>query len=308
LKDAIAVAANDEIEELIGRIFGFYGLQSSNLSVVLLPRPDGIASYKGSQRGDLAIVELGTDDSAAAKIGVVLHELSHHLLHQATVFNARRYQSAQACNVPGIGVAIGLSDEVLATAIGNGVAQKHLRSETEFFKYRERPNSFYDHEAIDRAAKATLPIVEKALAAGALPDSTFFDHFHSAIIQSLGDSIYLPSVALQTSNFLYTDKSVEPVALAVWRDLSLSSLYTNYWVPDKVEAYIVSRYPQISAVLWASPVEIRSIAAKLGGYPKVESPLREPCVVVNSSGGLAFLVPLIEGEPKLFPKAFPRCR
>ena len=90
---------------------------------------------------------------------------------------------------PAAMLAWGLLNEALATALGNAIVQERLDSK-EAARLLAKPRGLYAEEAVDKAAKAALPLVRAALAQGdTMSSARFVNDYIAAVGERFGDDV-----------------------------------------------------------------------------------------------------------------------
>jgi hypothetical protein len=186
--------ADPGVAEHLARTARFYGARlgaADTLAFVLLYRPAGDgddAGTRGQQLARSALVEFVPGEPPEARFDVAIHELCHYLyqrapLADATALYARFLASGRPAAVP----AYNLLDEVLASAVGNGLMARRRLPPAAFDSLLARPGALYDRDEVDRGAKAVLPWLAPWVEAGrTLHDPAFVPAYLDRIERALG--------------------------------------------------------------------------------------------------------------------------
>jgi hypothetical protein len=216
------------------RLFAVPQGSATHLTLSLLYRPSTTipkATTGQNLSDDWAVTEFTTHEGVGSRIGVVLHEYTHYLFgmlphDQLTALRTRIVQS----DANGAG-AWKLFNEAMASAIGNGRIVREFSTPADWQAYRARPESFYDVESIDVAAKAILPVVDAALNdGGSITDPGFSRRYVEALNGHMGDlwqSPYMTLTEFKTVIDAKVDREVIDFAI---RTLHANSVWSD-WFP-----------------------------------------------------------------------------
>ena len=111
-----------------------------------------------------AWIEFLDNESPKERLDVALHELFHYFFRQRLI-GAQRSLARAFINAPqpfALG-AYGFLDEILATALGNGLVGERVLTPDAFAAELHKPLGFYDQPDIDALAKAILPWLRENL-------------------------------------------------------------------------------------------------------------------------------------------------
>lgn len=164
--------AGAELRAMLDRVRRFYGATgpgSDTVTLTLVSRAGlGSRNTNAEVVDGWAVQEMLPDASPAREVGVTLHEVAHLLLSLAP--DAEREGVAAELGRAGTSgrATRSLLDEGLATAFGNGMVERALRTPDRWTAYVQRPLSFYNDSIIDAAGKALLPTLDSLLKAGAV--------------------------------------------------------------------------------------------------------------------------------------------
>lgn len=117
----------------------------------------------GRQLGPHLLVEVRPHEKPTDRVGVVAHEMTHYFFERAHVDEAPEFlASLYGTGDPHAGTLLGLLNEGLATAVGQGIVQQMATPRT-FERSLSQDGSWYRNDAIDSFAKAVYPVVSSAL-------------------------------------------------------------------------------------------------------------------------------------------------
>ncbi|MDB5097225.1 MAG: hypothetical protein JWM80_1646 [Cyanobacteria bacterium RYN_339] len=161
-------APGSGLETWLDRSLRFYGVPAATrltpkVTFVFTPAAHGTHAV---QLGSNLVVEVIQGETPAQRADVVAHELSHYFYEEGRAGDDPAFiQAVYQAAGPHAGPAMGLINEGLATAIGQGAVQEALAPD-KFKRALARPNGFYTNAEIDAYAKAIFPAVKQALLAG----------------------------------------------------------------------------------------------------------------------------------------------
>ncbi|MBF2054085.1 MAG: hypothetical protein IGS03_11585 [Candidatus Sericytochromatia bacterium] len=261
--EAFAAAMQQQnLTELVQQASRFYRAELSDYSLLsfnFLARPalERVNSVHGEQIENQSLVEVRENAPVQQQIPVVLHELCHYLFKRSSrADEARRLQAFLAADNTAEGMAAyHLLDEVLATAIGNGLAGQRLLSATEFEALRQRPGAFYNDDWIDPLAKALYPRVAQALQAGeAVHDEAFVKDYLRLARDSLGSRLQSPVPLLRTLGGAY-----HPELATAFSDLQQQLRAGVTWAASGLDVNarsIFERHDALSGVIMLRPADL----------------------------------------------------
>lgn len=180
----------------------------------------------GQQIQNYSIAEFTPGEKPEQRIDVVVHELCHFLYENAKPENEeqlekRFYALGRASAVP----AYNLLNESLATTFGNGIISRAVTQPAEYARYLNKPRSFYNNDAIDRAAKANLAWIDDWLKQGkTINDPQFVETYTANLEKAFGDDLTNPKLYLG-EQFLFVDERVGSLRRDVRRKLEVFSFY-----------------------------------------------------------------------------------
>lgn len=233
---ALLVARSDivKIDEQIAK---FYQpeLGGTTETIDLIARPKHDSPTNAEQIRDHAVVEVSPGSSATTEFPVLAHEMFHAWLAAAPAAKqlalAQQFAgSKDALAIP----AYGLLNEVLATALGNGVIAR-IVDPKDFARRLADPRGFYDDRFIDPVAKAMLPKLDTRLAAGkALFDDDFVAEYLSAVHAAFPTG--LPPIAYLRPMAAVVDNAMRD-AFAHLAEVSRSGWYWTADASDPLDAH-----------------------------------------------------------------------
>jgi hypothetical protein len=160
--------AATELDLLLARIAAFYGVRPDAAAaprLLLVPVPDGYGTHAFALRRTL-VLEIRPGDRLADQAAVIVHENAHFLFGRVPAERVARLERAARDEGSSGGDAWESLREALPTALGQGVADRRFRPGS-----WSPGDAWYHTRDVDRYAKALLPVVERALAAGRALDA-----------------------------------------------------------------------------------------------------------------------------------------
>jgi hypothetical protein len=192
LDDYVALGERTDVRALLEQIASFYaiGAGGAHQTFDLVSRPVDKGPTSAQQLGELAVVETVPGEKASQRYPVVAHEMFHAWFGASPLeAQAKLVDRFIATDDPLAGPAWGLLDEVLATALGNGLVAK-LVDPQDYERRLKMDNGFYNDTWIDKVAKALLPALEKRLAAnGSVYDDGFVADYFAAVHAAFPDGL-----------------------------------------------------------------------------------------------------------------------
>ncbi len=210
-------------------VAAFFGLDTATqpliLSVHLIAHPLESSPTRAEVIGNQAVVEVLAGEQPAGRIAVIVHELVHYLfaiappaIHEVRLQGALQAQNSRSS------AALGIMNEALATAIGNGYVEEQLQGE-QFAGYFERDRSFYAQPDIDTAAKSIYPLIREYLDDGRLMDEEFIDQYYANVAAAVGGDLDSVRSRLRVSAYVATDDELASAMRQVPQVLGINSLY-----------------------------------------------------------------------------------
>jgi hypothetical protein len=180
----VQLGTRDDVRALFGSIAAFYaaGTRGAYQTFELVARPADPSPMTATQLGEHAIVEVVAGERPEGRFSVIAHEMFHAWLGASPIESqVALAQQFVASGDPLAGPAWGLLDEVLATALGNGLVANLIDRE-DHDRRATMPGGFYNDPFIDPVAKALLPALEKRLASkGTVFDPDFVTEYLAAV-------------------------------------------------------------------------------------------------------------------------------
>jgi hypothetical protein len=201
LKAAFESTGTTKELTLLHTFFGIPDDANTSLAVNLVRRVVQTQISTAEVMGRYAVLEIADDGYAAKRLDVAVHEYSHYLFSQVpaarmTIIRENIVGGSGETSLNRLG-AWNLFNEALATAIGNGRVGRAIDRD-EFSTRMAMQGGLYADQTIDLAAKALLPVLDRALATGKTIDSTeFANDYVAALTTSLGPRLRRPEVLFQ---------------------------------------------------------------------------------------------------------------
>lgn len=196
LDDYVALGERADVQALLGQIATFFAIgdAGAHQTFDLVLRPPGKGPTSAQQLGELAVVEVVAGESAANRYSVIAHEMFHAWFGASPIeTQTKLVDRLIATGDPLAGPAAGLLDEVVATALGNGLVAR-LVDAKDYERRLAMDNGFYNDPLIDKVAKALLPALEKRLASGGtIFDEGFVTEYVAAVHSAFPDG--MPPIA-----------------------------------------------------------------------------------------------------------------
>lgn len=192
LAEYVALGERSDLQALLGQIAAFYviGENGAHQTFDLVLRPPGAGTTSAQQLGELAVVEVVAGETATDRYPVIAHEMFHAWFAAAPIASQTALVDRfVATGDPLVGPAWGLLDEVLATALGNGLVAK-LVDPADYARRIPIEEGLYNDPFIDKVAKALLPALEKRIAArGTVFDEAFVGEYLAAVHAAFPDGL-----------------------------------------------------------------------------------------------------------------------
>ena len=241
----------------------FYGVdlpKGHAIHFALVTRPKAQSRVvHATQLENWLVIEVPEGAKPEERVDVVFHELFHYFYasapkakHIAAMEALKKQKSAN------VFALYTLFDEAFATALGNGLVQKRVTPDA-FANAMTKPRSFYNDDAIDTAAKAIVPELEKAL-----PKRASFDAMATTLADrmaaALGAQVSTVALALRSVAVLYEGESTR--ALRKKLMLGVRSVSVASIAPIETEtAREFMRHADRNGVIFVIGDEIKKLAA-----------------------------------------------
>lgn len=173
-----------DVQALLAQVSAFYeiGDRGAHQTFDLVGRTADDRPTSAQQLGEQAVVEVVVGEEAANRYPVIAHEMFHAWFGASPIDKQTALvDRLVATGDPQAGPAWGLLDEVLATAIGNGLVARTV-DRADYERRLAMDNGFYNDPMIDKVAKALMPALEKRLArGGSVYDKDFVAEYLAAV-------------------------------------------------------------------------------------------------------------------------------
>lgn len=228
--------------------------------------PDFVREPSGGQQlENYSLMEFRPKERPEQRIDVAVHELCHffydNIKPESRVKLEKAFQNSnRASAIP----AYNLLNEALAAAFGNGIVAETVTPPAEYAKYVASPRSFYNNPAIDRAAKAVLPLAEGWLKNGkTLDDADFAASYIAALEKSFGGELLAPKLYL-SEMFLFVDAKLGgTIRRDARRILETTSFYASEGdLSDEGALDEYENQPRLNALFVVRPDSIAKLAAR----------------------------------------------
>lgn len=294
--------AQRELGDVIREAAGFYQYRGpQKFSILLIPRPAGRGEYQAFQKQDQMVVEFSAEDDVGARSAVIAHEVCHYFFDNSPqTIHAQRMRAFSASPGAIADGAFGLMNEILATAIGNGLYMQHVLSGQQYRSYLNRKNSFYDDATIDAAAKALMPLVTHAARERTPFGEAFFKLYFEKVGTALGDRLSDPRFALRASQLYFTTPDLEAVGWELVSRYKLSSVYLNHWDPGASAQTMGMRFERLPIVILAHEDDYIGVLGRLVPGTTVADRGKPAllCRLPRRSGGSVYVLLLPRDQPK----------
>ena len=282
-------------------VAAFFGLEKSTqpliLSVHLIGHPLESSSTRAEVIENQAVVEVLAGEQPANRIAVIVHELVHYLfaiappaIHEVRLQGALQAQNSRSA------AALGIMNEALATAIGNGYVEEQLRGD-QFVGYFEQDRSFYAQPDIDMAAKSIYPLVREYLDDGRMMDEEFIDQYYTNVAAAVGDDLDSVRSRLRVSAYLATDDELASAMRRVPQKLGINSLYgSTLAAGDATADSVLQRHDYLNGVVLLRESDRQRAGQLLAeaqhGVGEIESGTVSSCVFERPSRSSIYFVVL----------------
>jgi hypothetical protein len=237
-QEIIARMSRDDMRDELRMLNAFYGNPAGarrEATIHLMFRP-GIVN--GDQTGGQNIgvdsfAEFMADEDLVYRIPVIVHEYAHFVFGTTPIAQARALRNAILKEGGEIGgPAWGLLNEALATAIGNGRAQRLLISASAFERFAKQEGSFYSDPFIDGAGKALVPILDQMAKDGqSIHSPQFATRYVGTLKATFGAKLNSPAAHLNELVVAIDPAIDADRVLQTWRKHIRSSSRWDYQSP-----------------------------------------------------------------------------
>ena len=259
------LSASAQLSQLLDRLLVFHGIDASTsrtIDVHLLGAAgSGDAPTRAEVRGSTAFVETLIGERAEGRLGVVAHEIAHFVYSISPAERRERTRRWFSENDRAWSLAAyNLFNESIAAAFGNGLIEERLVSEREFARYRELPESFYANVYVDKAAKATSPLLAAYLRDGRELDREFVDAFIARTGAALESEI--TDLAFWLRSFALTATSD---SLAALRSQIHGAFVTGAFFEERIygsceRPCLLQRYPELSGIVLTLDRDLEAVS------------------------------------------------
>jgi hypothetical protein len=267
-KQTAVLINSSEISAAVRQFYNFYAHDlpaNYEISFNLLYVPNSVADEPsgGQQLQNYSLMEFKPKEKPEQRIDVAVHELCHFFYDNMKPGNRaeleRKFFAAnRASAIP----AYNLINEALATAFGNGIIARSVTPTAQFEKYAARKNSFYNNDAIDRAAKAILPMLDEQLKnKRTINDAGFVNDYISALEKAFGEDLLRPKLYLSEMFLFMDDKYSVSIRRDARRILETASFYASEgsWTDENILDDYETR-PRLNSVFIVHPDNIEQLS------------------------------------------------
>jgi hypothetical protein len=237
-QEIMARLQRDDLQSEMRALNTLYGNPAGarrEASIHLMFRPGLVdQDHTGGQNiGVESFAEFMADENLLYRLPVIVHEYAHFVFGTTPIPQARALRNAILKEGGEIGgPAWGLLNETLATAIGNGRAQRLLVSVSAFERFAKQEGSFYNDPFIDGAGKALLPILDQMAKDGqSIHDATFAKRYVAALKATFGAKLNSPAAHLNELVVAIDPAIDADRVLQTWRKHIRSSSRWDYQSP-----------------------------------------------------------------------------
>ena len=291
----LRVVLDRDVNSFLSAAASFYGIDdpdfTQKLALHLMYRPGGSGPTRGQQLQNLSVVEVLHGERAEQRMGVVVHELAHYLFSAAPQrWHRQRLEGALQARSPQASVALGLMDEALASAVGNGALELKLRGPEEFADYRAADLSYYNDPQIDRAAKLVTDQTIAYLERGQAMDGPFVKAYYSDVLNELNAQFNTLEQRLAVTSVVVGDDALNEYFGQLRQRINTRSVWTHM-AEDSIGQTVLARHAYLNGVVLARPGQLNSILADLGEGPTSVSE-GQVCTLARAGGGLLYVAEL----------------
>jgi len=254
----------------------------------LMFRPVGKGATHGQQLEQHSIVEVVEGEKPEGRVDVVAHELFHFFFWSRSGPKTEALMKAFIdAPAPESLMALGLLNEALATALGNGLVAKRVLTTEKFDAQLKKPNALYNDPAIDSDAKQLLTPVEMLLAEGKTISSA---EFVNAQIGAASANGATPSHYLRTMQ-LFFDPEFTDVTGALRRAVFANSVWSSCPLAHPQTIETLNEAPLLSGVVLVAPTQL----SHLSTWPQLNQKTRD-ALAAEAKRGAPFIYAVKRGE------------
>lgn len=266
--DRLALAMSLQLESsdivaLLASVREWFAVEEADLQpVALIAAHDTEAGSIATRDQTYLYVETTEQDDALNRLPVVVHEWTHGLLEQmpdsmgSEIVDAVR-ESNSVCAIP----AYQLLDEVIASIVGNGLAERDLRNDSDFQRYLRLPGSFYADMAIDQVAKATLALANEAISAQAQIDRVFIDAYIRKTDQTLGARCEALTLRLRSATIVQHGEGYNAAYKLIRDRLGIHNALLDVVIDGDGRDTAMVRHKGLSGVVLSDAANVASLSA-----------------------------------------------
>lgn len=267
--DTGALLRSPKISAQIRRFYDFYAPllpDDYEISFNLFYVPDSAVKEPsgGQQLQNYSLMEFKAKERPAQRIDIAVHELCHFFYDNLPpeAF-ARLEQSFRAQSSAAATPAYNLLNETLAAAFGNGIIARAVTPPAEFEKYFAAKLSFYNNDAIDRAAKAVLPWLERWLEnKRTINDPEFARQYISVLEKAFGADLLKPKLYLSEMFLFVDEKYGVSMRRQVRRILETASFYAGEGALTDENLSAYNSQPRLNSVFIVHADNLDEIARR----------------------------------------------
>lgn len=294
----LRVALDSQGLELIPAVANLYGvdIESHPLPVVvhLMARPLNPSSINGQMIENHAVVEVLQNEVAEQRIGVLIHEISHFFFNSAPLdLHYKRLDGALRVGDSRASAALGLMNEAIATAIGNGVVEERIRGE-DFQQYFESERSFYDEPQADVAAKAIFTLVREYINENRSMDERFINQYFTLVLTDLGAELDTLQARLRVSAYVAADGYLAAAMKGLPQRLGMSSLYGAILSNgDRLAESVLTRHTYLNGIVLSRKDDLsqfKSLVPPIDGFKMLFVAGSNACTWRRKSGAIIYVV------------------
>lgn len=279
----------------------------SHLNFHFFYRPGEEGTQNGEQIENHSLIEVMPSKPLKNQVSVILHELNHYFYTRSTpAQHAQLVQffasRSEAWAIP----AYNLLNEVMATALANGLVMETLLSPESYQRYFTSPGSFYADRYIDPVAKALLPRLKRALnQQESLYSPAFLKDYLDTVKLALGDQALAPALFLRTAGLV----SEGPEAQAASELLSQELRIGTSWGSQNLRRGFApfESYPALSGAVFITPDQISELQSwgpvlPLSEFRQIQSRAgqKRPFIWGFKRGASAWLYVFVGKTPQQF--------
>ena len=306
--------ADPALQREVSNFARFYGVTLSSESrgrFSLIFRADADGPTQGQQLQGIAAVEFRPDERPEDRLGTLIHEFCHFLYgSRPSEADATLQTRFVASGDPIAKPALNLMNEALATTLGNGIVGRRYASGEVWARRLRTLRSLYNDDAIDRASKRLLPVLDAMIAAGgSMDDPGFATAYLKTIAGEFGEALLRPSGMLKEAFVLTDARFGKGFSRQVVRTLHIAGAYREE--TERIDEAALADFtaqPHLSAVFTVPSARlgelvkggvldagdaatIREVLVGAGSavFGRARTPFAATCVIVAEDADAALL-------------------